>query len=197
MSGALGNDYNKTPSHSLNDDSGFCNLLIMSHKSNFTKIWKLGVNILSLISMYVYSYAWIFGPSEIIVHIKVSKSKAGLSINLELIIEFFFFLNLIKNFLTDYVPVNQRLPVKNFQQIVTNYLNNGFLIDLICTIPICFFIPVESDNEFYPFLYMIKFTRIKYAIQILDEKQWISFLTNRIRERNNQKILTDHEFAND
>lgn len=79
MKGALGNDYNKTTASNSNDDAGFCNSLVFSHKSTFSKIWKLGVNILSLISMYVYSYAWIFGPSEIIIPAKHYNKLLGVN----------------------------------------------------------------------------------------------------------------------
>lgn len=95
--------------------------------------------------------------------------------------ELFFLMNMIKICLTDFLPFNQRVPVRNFQQIVMNYVNNGFFMDLLCNIPICLVIKTDSDNELIPFLYLIKLARFKSAVKILDEKQWSTFMTEFIR----------------
>jgi len=53
-----------------------------------------------------------------------------------LLLDIYFTIDIAKCFLTQYTPIGDTKPVKNFKKIALNYIENGFKRDFIMWIPI-------------------------------------------------------------
>jgi hypothetical protein len=87
--------------------------------------------------------------------------------NVELYMEIFFLLHLVKNFITDYYPEGSKIPERRLPMIINKNLNSDFLLDFITLIPITYFYLKMNPTFIKPF-YMIKCLRFKKGYQCID-----------------------------
>lgn len=107
-------------------------------------------------STYIYSYLAAFGHDNddySIYHILA-------------VFEGFFALSIIKNFITEYTPENETVPVRKIRDIAHRYFSNGFWVDLFCLVPfqMVFSVFTEKSHLFY----LIKALRIIKGIKIFN-----------------------------
>jgi hypothetical protein len=88
------------------------NYIIISQYSNFSAIWDWLDIIFCLMSSYLYSYIAVY--SDINLNEEIRESVW--------FFEIFFFLAMVKNFLTDFIPVGEIKPVRNYKQIAMRYI---------------------------------------------------------------------------
>lgn len=54
---------------------------------------------------------------------------------IEIFYELIFLLDIVRNFLTEYQELGEKLPTRDFPKIASNYMRGLFIIDLIPLIP--------------------------------------------------------------
>ena len=104
----------------------FIECIIIHHDGWFNIYWSTINSILCIASSYFYSWLTCFGNNYDVTYIFY------VSVGLES----FFLLSMIFSFVTDYHKEGEKQPVKDIVLIMKNYLNKGFILDLIPLIPI-------------------------------------------------------------
>ena len=158
-----------------------------------SRFWDLLVRIGSLVSLYVYSYAWVFGSDNITVQVNNGKQ----SLNLELVFESFFALNIVKTCFTDYTPDKENKPVRNLQRICIHYLSGQFIWDLLPNAPLYLIFNVRKADIIMTNLYLVKMLRFPVAFQLLNVSNWIQMVQNVIREMKARRMKKDNQFGED
>ena len=84
-----------------------------------------------------------------------------------IIFETIFFINMIVNFLTEYVPEGEVCPIRDLKIISKRYLSTNFIRDAIPLFPIIFFVDT-SKSSFYRIFYFIKVMRLATGLKVFN-----------------------------
>ena len=106
--------------------------------------------------------------------------------------ELYFLFNIVFTFFVEYDVDGQILPERNLPNIARNYLRNGFLIEVLPTLPLQF-LPLGGDENR---LYIIKLVRIVNGISLLDASKIYEGLTVYNMRRIKNLIENDDFRAN-
>jgi hypothetical protein len=132
---------------------------ILLPESILLNIWESIIFVCLLYIMLIDTY--IIGFIE---------NTSDLIITFSVFIDFIFVMDFIFNFFRAYYDINEEL-VTNRKKIIMNYLNNGFVVDLITSIPfssILNFIDSEDNNNAnYNLLRIAKVTRLSKLSRVL------------------------------
>jgi hypothetical protein len=133
-------------------------------------VWRIILLTASIVSPYYY--AWIaHGGYETTPLVIV-------------LFEVIFALDITFQFLTEFTPDGETIPLRSLKRIASHYIDGDFYFDMIPTIPITFFLN-NSQEEIWRLLYLIKVIRIATALEIYNVREMINYL----RLRNKQKVL--------
>lgn len=108
-----------------------------------------------LFSPYIYAYFALHG------HEQGEKGPVWITIGFECI----FVITILKNFITEYTPEGEIVPVKDIWKISDRYLKSEFLIDLVPTIPMTFIIDM-SVKKYGRIFYLVKIVRLAKGLKI-------------------------------
>lgn len=103
---------------------------------------------------------------------------------LTIIFESIFAIDIVKNFITEYTPDGEIVPVNDFFKIAERYFSSGFLIDFIPTFPITFILDM-TVNKYGRICYLIKIIRLAKGLKIYNVNSMMGYL----KERQAAKIL--------
>ena len=138
--------------------------------------------VLTLISPYVYAWYTVFESPEI----------GSVMFDAMITFELYFLFNIVFTFFVEYDVDGQILPERNLPNIARNYLRNGFLIEVLPTLPLQF-LPLGGDENR---LYIIKLVRIVNGISLLDASKIYEGLTVYNMRRIKNLIENDDFRAN-
>lgn len=164
-------------------------MLVFEEDSKFSNFWRYFYILMCLVSTYIYIFACVFGIQKIILENMI------LDYNIELWMEGFFALNILKNFWTTYSHKDCGRKVRSPGRIALNYIKGRFIYDLLPTIPITYFI--TEFNPALDLLYLFKMSRLKTGLKFLDSREWVKIIANTHKQRAIRRIKYDLEFAED
>lgn len=140
-------------------------------------LWRIILLSASLTSPYYY--AWV--------------AHEGFETTSFLIVLFeaIFALDIAIQFLTEYTPEGETIPVRNLGKISHQYIHQGdFYFDAVSTIPITFFLD-NSKPEIWRLLFLIKVIRIGTALEIYNVRAMVDICKNRNKQRVLKQIERD------
>jgi hypothetical protein len=91
------------------------------------------------------------------------------------IFECIFAANILINFLTEYVPNGENVPVRELPKIAERYLSRDFLMDFIPTFPITFFLDMDQ-HKIWRILFVLKIIRLVKGIKIYDVEVMMAYI---------------------
>lgn len=120
--------------------------IIFRHESIFSRAWYNFITLLSLVSCIYYVFPWIYGENQVVInvfHYDHSDEKnyiPGQELfpylqRFDFLVEIVFFLNILKNFLTDFPQENSQKPQRSLAQIAIRYIKGAFFFDLLAFFP--------------------------------------------------------------
>ena len=148
----------------------FLKWIVISPENWFFHAWKIFVLFLSIISSLVYanfaafredvnfkSFIDYFHNDEYAIMImhKYSYNDIKLFNTVQLCFEWFFLVEMLFGFITEYVDENNK-SVRDIKKIGKRYLNEGFILDLIPLIPFNFFVHFKGSK----YLFLLKSIRL-------------------------------------
>ena len=107
-----------------------------------------------------------------------------------LIYELIFTAQIIKNFLQEYVPEGEVIPIRSLSKISNRYLNSNFLRDFIPTFPITFIVDTGPDSPWRIF-FLIKIMRLAVGLKIYKIQNIMKYIQGKFRDRLLLKIEVD------
>ena len=132
--------------HNHDNEWDFQNLLTFPVDSSFLKFWNFFISILCLYSSYLYG--WIAAFSEYYPE----------PLPLVYAMEALFLVSIGINFLKQFIPEGEILPVKSFSRISKHYIKNGtFVEDIVVIFPIQFIMHEWLHHNYW---YLIKIYRV-------------------------------------
>lgn len=109
-----------------------------------------------MLSAYWYGYLSAFGGQYTDIHI------------VSIIFELLFLIGMCINFVKQYTPDGETIPVKNLSKISMNYIKKGsFKTDFICLFPFPFLLQQGDKIHLW---YTIKIYRVLAGLRLLDVK---------------------------
>lgn len=138
---------------------------IFGRHNTFSHIWNFFEQFLCLASVYIYLLASCFDKSVL--------TYLDSSGNLELGVELFFVVNIVKKCMTDYIPVGHNKPERSLNTIAKQYLTTDFIFDFIPTIPFYYMVDESVINR--NLLFFVKIIRAKTGLKIIRLGKWITF----------------------
>ena len=118
--------------------------------------------LLCLISPYIYAWFLVFG----------APSSDSALYNLSIILELFFFFNIVFSFFVEYQEDGKMQPVRDLRLIAQRYLKGNFLIEFISVIPLQF-LPIHGQQNYY---YILKLIRIAIGLHHMDANKLYNLL---------------------
>ena len=93
-----------------------------------------------------------------------------------MVLEIFFALNIIKNFMTDFTQENSHKPNRHLTQIFNHYFLGGFMLDFIAFFPFSFILNDDFlSNSFGSNIFLIKMIRLPRGLATFDSEEWFKF----------------------
>lgn len=129
----------------------------MKHDCYLVQVWHFLFVFSCLTSGYFYGWCALFGVEDDDHDYKVAIY----------IYETIFSIRIIINFLTEYIPEGDVIPVRNLTAISQLYLNTTFWRDFIPTFPITFFLNTRKEST-WRVLYLIKIMRLAIGLEIFN-----------------------------
>jgi hypothetical protein len=111
-----------------------------------------------------------------------------------ILFEVFFFINMVLNFLTDFVREGENIPVQDINEIVYHYFSGDFVWDFMPLVPFSFFL----DNGVHSFLrlfFCVKVLRVKTGFNSFDVGKIYHFIKRRFTQNLKNKIKNHPEIA--
>lgn len=107
------------------------------------------------------------------------------------VFEVFFMIDILKCFITDFTPVGEVKPIRDFKSIAIHYLKTNFIVDLILWMPIA---PMLSElTKEITRIYIIKCFRLFKVLAIFNVNKIITSLKERQRKQLSQLVISDIE----
>jgi hypothetical protein len=128
---------------------------IISQESLLDDILEAIYVLCCLISPYFYAYLALHGHEE----------GNMTAIWTTLFFEGVFVVSILKNFITEYTPDGEIVPVKDIMKISERYFWNEFMGDLIPTIPMTFILDM-SASKYGRIFYLVKIIRLAKGLKI-------------------------------
>lgn len=107
-----------------------------------------------------------------------------------IIFEFMFASHILFNFLTEYVPDGEIVPIRELEVIGNRYLSSEFLVDFIPTFPITFFLN-NSNKTYWRLFFLIKIMRLHKGIKVYDVEKMMDILRKVNKKQVMKKIEND------
>ena len=95
-----------------------------------------------------------------------------------IIFESIFGINILVNFLTDFVPDGEVFPERDLTKIAERYLQTEFVNDFVPTFPFTFFFD-NSQEKYWRLFYLIKIIRLIKGIEIYDVQLMMDYLKEK------------------
>lgn len=144
--------------------------LIFSKDGTFLVVWRIILLSVCLTSPYYYAWIALEGYESLPVAIVVFESIFALDIAIQ--------------FLTDYTPDGETIPIRSLGKIAQHYINGDFYFDMASTFPVTFFLD-NSKSEIWRLLFLIKIIRVGTALEIYNVRAMVDFC----KSRNKKKVL--------
>lgn len=106
--------------------SHFLDILVIKKKSDFYVVWRWLDFIVCLISSYFYAYLGVYFEEPITKELNT----------IVILAQSFFFIDMVVSLLTEYVPADSNIPVRQIKLVAMNYIKGSFMFDLILWVPI-------------------------------------------------------------
>lgn len=160
----------------------FLDWIVFYVDSFFSRVWYNFITMFSLISCITYLFPWIYGESKSRIYLFGVKPHSDVHpfvlffSRLDYLQELFFFLNILKNFLTEIPIENSKKMDRNLPNIAINYLKTDFLFDLLAFFPFAVLFPGgEINDPWYMNLFLFKLIRLSRGLETFDVDSWIKF----------------------
>jgi hypothetical protein len=112
------------------------------------------------------------------------------------VLECIFAFDIVFQFLTDFTPDGETIPIRDLGKIAAHYMAGDFYFDLVPTFPITFFLD-NSKSEIWRLLYWVKVIRIATALEIYNVRAMVNYIKNRNKELVLRQIEKDPTKADD
>lgn len=170
---------------------------IVGEQSAFSAVWAFFDIICCISSSYLYAYIAAFGMKDFGYTKKdpIGHDQEEFFISVEITFEIIFMLSIIKQFLTEYTPEGETIPVRDLQKIAKRYIKDGFLLDFICVLPISRMLKFMGEEA--RLFYLIKSIRIHKGIRIFSVPAMMKGIKNFNAYRLDNMIKKNLEVGND
>ena len=101
---------------------------------------------------------------------------------------------MLLNFLKQYVPDGENIPIHDFAKIFNNYWNKGFFMDVITILPLPF---AFSFWEHYYLFYSVKILRFKNGLGLLDVTKVLDVIKQGHKRKVEELIKNNPTIADD
>jgi len=165
------------------DEPDFKKLLTISNNGFIIIVWKPIEILACLLSSYYYAWILAFGAEE---HIGVPRWS--------IIFEAIFAISMAINFMREYIPDGETVPVRDHAKIAKHYFKNGFWTDFIPLLPIPWAL---SFLHYSKVLYIIKIIRIDRGFRIFDVTKVLNAIKNFLKNRIERKIKENPNIGED
>ena len=155
------NDAHENGSDCEDHQFDFVECLILSEHSYFQVVWRIILLSSSIASPYYYAWVAYEGYENTPTAIWL--------------FELVFAMDILREFLTEFVPDGETIPVRNLRRIAARYIERDFYFDMIPTFPITFFFD-NRKAEIWRLFYLIKVIRVATAFEIYNTRAMVNFL---------------------
>lgn len=170
-------DDDDCPEHE--DHFDFWDFIILRCDSSFMIIWQAFYLFTCIASSYFYAYSAAFGFGSVDHGLGNDDDYHRWMIDLDHACFSIFTVDIIINFLTEFVPVGDQVPCRNLEDIVKRYLQNSFIFHFLTWFPFHYIINFDQIHGL-KWLFLIKIFRLYEAFTEFDVSKIMKFVNKKV-----------------